>query len=126
MTDKLRIGVLGMTHDHVWGNLRDLAASSQAELTAAADINSELLEKVQADFGCPQVFDYYEEMLDEVALDAVYIFGDNATGSELAIRAAERGLHEGAVAGVVRRVGVHHRRRRRVVDADLEGENALG
>ena len=93
MTDKLRIGVLGMTHDHVWGNLRDLAASSQAELTAAADINSELLEKVQADFGCPQVFDYYEEMLDEVALDAVYIFGDNATGSELAIRAAERGLH---------------------------------
>ncbi|MCB0089906.1 MAG: Gfo/Idh/MocA family oxidoreductase, partial [Caldilineaceae bacterium] len=66
---------------------------SQAELTAAADINSELLEKVQADFGCPQVFDYYEEMLDEVALDAVYIFGDNATGSELAIRAAERGLH---------------------------------
>ncbi|MEZ4708051.1 MAG: Gfo/Idh/MocA family oxidoreductase [Caldilineaceae bacterium] len=93
MTDKLRIGVLGMTHDHVWGNLRDLAASPQAELVAAADINSELLEKVQADFGCPQVFDYYEEMLDEVALDAVYIFGDNATGSELAIRAAERGLH---------------------------------
>ncbi|MEZ4664605.1 MAG: Gfo/Idh/MocA family oxidoreductase [Caldilineaceae bacterium] len=93
MTNKLRIGVLGMTHDHVWGNLRDLAASPLAELVAAADINSELLEKVQADFGCPQVFDYYEEMLDEVALDAVYIFGDNATGSELAIRAAERGLH---------------------------------
>ena len=41
-------------------------------------------------------------------------------------RRPEPGGDEFAVAGVVGRIGVHHRRRRAVVDADLERENALG
>ena len=93
MADKLRVGVLGMTHDHLWGNLRDLAASPYGELVAAADPADELCDKVRRDFGCSQLFDEYEEMLDQVALDAVYIFGDNATGADLAVMAARRGLH---------------------------------
>ncbi len=27
MAKKIRVGVLGMTHDHIWSNLRDLKAS---------------------------------------------------------------------------------------------------
>jgi predicted dehydrogenase len=90
---KLRIGVLGMTHDHIWGNLRDLKQSPLGELVAAADPNQELLDKIQQEYGCPNVFEDYAEMLEEVELDAVYIFGDNATGAELAEFAAENGLH---------------------------------
>lgn len=93
MPNKLRIGVLGMTHDHIWGNLRDLKASPLGELVAAADPNQELLDKVESEFGCSQVFTSYPEMLDEVELDAVYVFGDNASGAELSIMAAEQGLH---------------------------------
>jgi len=93
MTEKLRIGVLGMTHDHVWGNLKDLNASTLGELVAAADPNEELLDKVKNEYKCPTVYDAYEEMLEEETLDAVYVFGDNLTGAELSIMAAEAGLH---------------------------------
>lgn len=93
MTNKLRIGVLGMTHDHVWGNLRDLNASALGELVAAADPNEELLNKAKTQYNCPTVYDSYEDLLEEESLDAVYVFGDNLTGAELSIMAAEAGLH---------------------------------
>jgi predicted dehydrogenase len=92
MANKLRIGVLGMTHDHVWGNLKELNASTLGELVAAADPNEELLNKVKQQYNCPTVYDSYEDLLEEETLDAVYIFGDNLTGAELAIMAAEAGL----------------------------------
>ena len=40
-------------------------------------------------------------------------------------RRREPGLHELAVTRVLGRIGVHHRGRRRVLDADLEGEDPL-
>ncbi|NWG19258.1 MAG: Gfo/Idh/MocA family oxidoreductase [Chloroflexi bacterium] len=92
MTDKLRVGVLGLTHDHVWGNLRDLSHYEGGMLVAAADPNPELREHIKS-LGCEHVFDDYSDMLDTVALDAVYIFSDNLRGAELAEMAAERGLH---------------------------------
>jgi predicted dehydrogenase len=93
MTDKLRVGILGLTHDHVWGNLDDLKASPLGELAAAADPNLELRDKIKSAYACPQVFDSYEAMLDQVSLDAVYLYADNATSAEMAVIAAERGLH---------------------------------
>jgi predicted dehydrogenase len=93
MTNKLRIGILGLTHDHIWGNLKDLRSSSLGELEAAADLNPELRDKIRSEYDCPQVFDSYETMLDQASLDAVYIYADNATSAELAVAAARRGLH---------------------------------
>lgn len=93
MAGDIRIGVLGLTHDHVWGNLRDLNALPQGKLMAAADPNTELLEKAKSQFGCSRVYESYTDMLDDVELDAVYVFGDNRTGSELGVMAAKRGLH---------------------------------
>ena len=93
MATPLRIGVLGMTHDHVWGNLRELKASPLGILVAAADPSEELCEKVKTEYDCPQVFDDYDEMLATVDLDAVYVFADNLSGAELTMMAAERGLH---------------------------------
>jgi predicted dehydrogenase len=92
MADTLRIGVLGLSHDHVWENLRALAASGAGALVAAADPRPELREQARA-LGCERLFDDYERLLDDVALDAVYIFADNRTGAELGRRAAARGLH---------------------------------
>ena len=93
MSAPIRVGVLGLTHDHVWGNLADLAASSLGKLVAVADANPPLLDRVQREFGCDVLFDRPAALLDQVDLDAVYVYGDNATGAVLAEAAAEQGLH---------------------------------
>ncbi|MBC8077395.1 MAG: Gfo/Idh/MocA family oxidoreductase, partial [Chloroflexales bacterium] len=79
MADKLRIGVLGMSHDHVWDNLRALNESDGAELVAAADPHPALREKVRS-FGVEKVYDDPLQLLDGEKLDAVYVFGDNRSG----------------------------------------------
>lgn len=88
----LRIGVLGLTHDHVWYNLKDLKGLRDATLVAVADPNQPLLDRAKQQFDCATYTDY-QAMLDGEKLDAVYIFGDNATGVELAELAAAHGPH---------------------------------
>jgi predicted dehydrogenase len=92
MADKLRVGVLGLSHDHIWGNLKALGESDDGVLVAAADPHPELQEQIRS-YGCEQVFADYGELLDSVKLDAVYIYTDNRQGAELARQAAARGLH---------------------------------
>src|SRR5262245_14042587 len=92
MADKLRVGVLGMSHDHVWEHVRELAESDEGALVAAADPRAELRAKL-ASYGCEQVVEDYLQLLDGVKLDAVYIYDDNRTSAELAVEAAKRGLH---------------------------------
>jgi len=93
MGEKVRVGVLGMTHDHVWGSLDQLDQSPLGELVAVADPNQELLDKAKGDYGCDQLFMSAEELLEQVDLDAVYIFSDNASGVILTEMAADVGLH---------------------------------
>jgi predicted dehydrogenase len=92
MAEKIRVGVLGLTHDHVWGNLRALAESGEGVLVAAADPHAELRAQIEQAYGCP-THASAEELLDSHKLDAVYVFGDNAGGVDLAVQAAARGLH---------------------------------
>jgi predicted dehydrogenase len=92
MSDKLRVGVLGLSHDHVWGNLKALGEAEDGILVAAADPHPELRAQAEA-IGCERVFEDYAQLLDGVKLDAGYIFADNRTGAELAVEAAQRGLH---------------------------------
>lgn len=93
MAERLRIGVLGLIHDHVWGNLWDLQSSSLGELVAAADLNPELRDKVQEEYDCPQVFETYEALLDRAEVDAVYVYTDNATAADVTELAAARDVH---------------------------------
>ena len=88
----MRIATLGLTHDHVWSNLDELAAHPSAELVAVADPNQSLTEKARELFGCP-TYDNYESLLDLEQIDAVYLFSDNASNVFLHEAAAERGLH---------------------------------
>lgn len=92
MPDRLRVGVLGLTHDHVWGNLKDLIDSGEGEVVAAAEPHPALREHIRS-YGLQKTYDDYSDMLDGEQLDAVYIFSDNLRGVELAEMAAERGLH---------------------------------
>jgi predicted dehydrogenase len=92
MSKPYRVAVLGMIHDHVWGNLSELQGCGRAELVAAWDANAPLRERVSAEHGC-RTYDHWEEVFDNESLDAVYVFSSNAEGAELAIQALERGLH---------------------------------
>lgn len=91
---KLRVGVLGLHHDHIWGNLEELTrlGPDRVELAGAADPHPELREKYAALHGGP-VFDDYEALLADESLDAVYIFASNLGGEDLTVAACGRGLH---------------------------------
>jgi len=92
MAKTYRIGVAGLTHDHVWGNLEDLKASDNGQLAAVADPHQALLDRVVQQYGCAAYPDY-REMVDRESLDAVYVFCDNAQGAEAGAWAARQGLH---------------------------------
>lgn len=92
MKTSVRLGVVGLTHDHVWGNLEVLAGLADGKLAAVADPHQELLDKASGLYGCPAYLDH-EEMADKEHLDAVFVCCDNATGADRTVWAANRGLH---------------------------------
>lgn len=89
---ELRIAILGLTHDHVWGNVRELLETPGAELVGAADPHEELRRRFETEFGRPTE-PAYHTLLDRTRPDAVFLFSDNAACVELAEMAAARGLH---------------------------------
>ena len=91
---RVRVGVLGLTHDHVWGNLDNLLKQDHAELVGAAEPDERLRRKFQERYGDKLVAPDYDALLeDRHDLQAVFAFADNRTSAELGIRAARRGLH---------------------------------
>jgi predicted dehydrogenase len=92
MNEPLKIGVLGLCHDHVWDNLPFLAKHDDAELVAVADPNEPLATRAAEEYGC-KTYSSLDDLLENELLDAVYIFSSNAEGAELAIKAMNKKLH---------------------------------
>lgn len=92
MAEILRVGVLGLSHDHVWSNVESLLSREDVQLVGASDPREELRRKFSSTFEADAQADH-ASLLDSGQLDAVYIFSSNAEGAELAVEAAERGLH---------------------------------
>ena len=92
MTAGPRVGVLGLSHDHVWPNLRALAAGELGRLVAAADPDPALRERLAGQHGGVELAATYDAVLERADLDAVFVYADNRTSAELAIRALDRDL----------------------------------
>lgn len=92
MPTPLRIGILGLTHDHVWEHLQHAKENPDTRLVAVADPHQALLGRAEAEFHC-RPYSNPGTMLDSEELDAVYIFADNAAGPELTEMATSRRLH---------------------------------
>ena len=98
---KKRIAVLGLHHDHVWHILQELMPlAGEAELVAAADPEPALRYKFERLYGektptKARTYDNYDALLaaEGGRLDAVYLYGSNRLGAELAVKALQRGLH---------------------------------
>ncbi len=48
MAETLKVAVLGMAHDHLWSNVRELGELDGVDLVAGADGNPELQAKFSA------------------------------------------------------------------------------
>ncbi len=87
-----RIGVLGLTHDHIWDNLPFARDHADVTVVAVADPHAALCERAASQYACATYGDY-GEMLSAETLDAVLVYADNAAGVELVEMAATHGLH---------------------------------
>jgi predicted dehydrogenase len=89
---KLNVGVLGLSHDHVWGNLSALATGELGRVAAAAEPDAELRAKLRGLHGGVEIHESFDALLERRDLDAVLIFSDNRTSAELGVRALDRQL----------------------------------
>ena len=85
---KLNVGVLGLSHDHVWGNLSALATGELGRVTAAAEPDPELRARLRGLHGGVEIHETFDALLERRDLDAVLIFSDNRTSAELGVRAS--------------------------------------
>jgi predicted dehydrogenase len=93
MADKVRVGVLGLVHDHVWSMLKQLQKVEGAELVGAADPHEVLLDRFRERTGVEKTYEEYDRLLDGEELDAVLVYGTNRGRGDLVEMAAQRGLH---------------------------------
>lgn len=89
---RLRVGVLGLSHDHVWGNLAAVHAGEHGRLVAAGEPDPELRERFRKLYGGVGVHDTFDALLERRDLDAVLVFSDNRASADLGVRALQRGL----------------------------------
>src|SRR3990172_1525584 len=80
-----------MTHDHVWGLLRQWRELGVTPV-AAADPSRELRERVSKE-GVPRTYDDYHDMLAKEDLDIVMVCLDNAHHADVVEAAAAAGAH---------------------------------
>ena len=92
MTARLRVGVLGLHHDHVWQNLAAVATGDVGRLVAVAEPSPRLRERVGKEHAGVDVHSTYDALLERSDLDAVLIFTDKRAGAELGVWALQRGL----------------------------------
>jgi predicted dehydrogenase len=91
---RIRVGVLGLSHDHVWKNLDRLVELDTAELVGVAEPDEALRQQFRQRFGDKAILSDYDALLEpRHNLDAVFAFSDNRTSAQLAVQAAELGLH---------------------------------
>ncbi len=90
---KLRVGIAGMTSDHVWGMARNLAALPAVELVAAAEPYEELLKQGRERLHIAATYADYRDMLAKEDLDAILVCCDNAGKLGIVEEAAKRGVH---------------------------------
>src|SRR5947209_19757211 len=83
---RLNVGVLGLSHDHVWGNLAALAAGHHGRLVAAADPDAGLRDRLRALHGAAATHDPFDAVLERRNLPAVPVFSANRPSAELGLR----------------------------------------
>lgn len=93
MTKKLKLGVAGLVHDHVWGLLNQFKEIESVEMVAAADANPPLLARCSNLYGIKKVYHSFLDMFKREELDIVLVCNENAKHVDVVELAAENGVH---------------------------------
>ncbi|MGN7762195.1 Gfo/Idh/MocA family protein [Paenibacillus sp. 22594] len=93
MTQKLRWGIMGCAQIATGSVMPAIQESETGVIQAVASRGLDKSSAVAKEFGVPQAYGSYEEMLADPNVDAVYIPLPNHLHREWAIRAAEAGKH---------------------------------
>lgn len=88
-----RLGVAGMVHDHVWGELGHWSKLPNVQIVAAADPNEPLRAKIAEQYSVGALYESWEEMLEREELDVLQIACENARAAEIVEAGAKKGLH---------------------------------
>ncbi len=90
--EKLRVGVCGLSHDHVWGNLDELLRTGRADIVMAYDESEHCRQRLQS--MCPEasIATTPEETYTTRDVEALFIFGDNRQSGEWAAAALREGV----------------------------------
>src|SRR5437899_2642285 len=89
---RLRFGILS-TARITDALVRAIKMSSNAEVTAVASRDLSLAKDWAAQYGAPNIFGSYDEMLASDVIDAVYVPLPNGLHKEWSIRALNNGKH---------------------------------
>jgi predicted dehydrogenase len=84
------IGVLGLTHDHVWEHVATLAERDDVTL-AVADPHAPLRDQARDIYGVQRCYDDPATLLEREQPDAVLIFSDNRATADLVELTAAHG-----------------------------------
>ena len=93
MTEPVKVAVVGLVHDHIWGTLDHLREDGRAVLVAAADDNEPLRRRVVEEYGVRNAYVDVADLLDRETVDAIVCGSENNRHAELVEAAAARGLH---------------------------------
>ena len=88
-----RVGIAGMSHDHIWGELHHWKKLDNVEIVAAGDDEPELLEKIKREFGVTKLYNSWQQMIEDEPLDIVQAAGGNSEGAGIVEAAAGLGIH---------------------------------
>ncbi len=93
MAKTYQVGVAGLVHDHVWGELAHWKSLPNVELVAAGDVNSPLRDRAKTEFGVTRVYDSWQEMIAREDLDIVEAAAENNAGADIVEACAAKGIH---------------------------------
>lgn len=91
---KVRVAIVGLDHDHVWGVLHDIASEPNADLVAIAEADPSLVAKAKAQIPTSvQFYSDYVQMLDRAKPEAVFITTENDRHLAILRECAKRHIH---------------------------------
>lgn len=90
---RYRLGVAGLVHDHVWGELEHWRKTGRVDFAAVAEPDDALRERAVREFGFADGFGSPAELFERSDVQIVQVCTSNAGGVEVVERAAARGVH---------------------------------
>ena len=93
MAKSYKVGVAGLVHDHIWGELQHWQSLPNVEVVAVGDVNAPLRERALGEFGIARAYTSWQEMLEREDLDIVQAAVENNAGSEIVEACASKGIH---------------------------------